>query len=285
MPDTAVIVVSVRRPLHLALAAGTLALVLTGCGPTDDRPTTEAPPPATSPEPQPPVTAPDPVMDRAALLEAIDTVASRVAGGGAPGDDPLANRRFRMRIAFGCSGPAPAMPEGVSGAGRPTWARSPEGRSIRLNFAPVDWSQGDPTGPAVEGFESVGGVFVNQPWMRTEGCPAAGPPVTDASGVPADPAVSLALLRAEGASRLGRANDRAFAFTIRGEGDQPAPDPAQGYRLVLEGRLTPWAEGGVVRCRVTRTDRRPTCTAGVVLDRLAYEDGVTGETLSEWRPG
>lgn len=263
----------------LACAAG---LALAACG--DRQPS--APPPPPEPAPQPTAPLADPVLDRAAILSAVDGEASRTAAGLAPAaSDPLAGRRFRMRIAFGCLGPVAPPPEGVVDAGAPRWSRGDDGRTIRLRLTPDDWTAGDATGPAVESFERVGGVWVNQPWMRTEGCPTPGLPVIDASALPSPPKVALALLRAEGASRLGRADDRAFTFTVRGQGDTPAPDPVQGYRLVLEGRLTPWAAGRVIRCRVNRADSRPPCAVGVVLDRLAYEDGATGETLSEWRPG
>lgn len=283
MSDRAVNARIASGPARLALLAAGAGLALAGCG--DRRPAAPPPPAPASP---PPTAAPaaDPVLDRAAILAAVDAAASDAAAGTAPaGADALANRRFRMRIAFGCLGPKPPPPAGGTEAGAPGWARTPDGRSVRLRFTPADWTAGDPAGPAVEGFEGVGGVWVNQPWMRSGGCPAPGLPAADAPGRADAPTVGLALLRAEGASRLGRADDRAFTFTVRGQGDTPAPDPLQGYRLVLEGRLTPWAGGRVIRCRAIRADSRPPCVVGVVLDRLAYEDGAAGETLSEWRPG
>ncbi|HYD28468.1 hypothetical protein [Brevundimonas sp.] len=281
MSDRAVNARNALRPARLFLLAGVSGLAVAACG--ERRPAVPE-----TPRPAPPAAAPlaDPVLDRAAILSAVDAAASRTAAGLPPvAEDSLANRRFRMRIAFGCLGPEPAPPEGAVDAGAPRWSRGPDGRTIRLRFTPADWTAGDATGPAVNGFERVGGLWVNQPWMRSEGCPAPGLPVLDAFDLPAPPKVALALLRAEGASRLGRADDRAFTFTVRPQGDAPAPDPARGYRLVLEGRLTPWAGGRVIRCRVNRADSRPPCAVGVVLDRLAYEDGATGETLSEWRPG
>ena len=270
-----------RRP-GLAGVVCAAGLVLAACG--DREPSEPSAPPEPAPDPAAPLA--DAVLDRAAILSAVDVEASRTAAGLAPTEpDPLANRRFSMRIAFGCLGPEAPPPEGVSDAGAPRWSRDTDGRAIRLRFTPADWTAGDATGPAVQAFEQVGGLWINQPWMRTEGCPAPGLAVMDAAALPAAPPVGLALLRAEGAPRLGRADDRAFAFTVRGQGDTPAPDPARGYRLVVEGRLVPWAEGRVIRCRVNRADSRPPCAVGVVLDRLAYEDGATGETLSEWRPG
>lgn len=282
------------RPAGLLPLAGTvtLALALSAC----DRPGT--PDPAPTPAVATPVApAADPVLDRAAILTAIDAAASDAAAGRrAPAaTDPLADRRFRLRIAFGCQGPTPVPSEGADDTGAPGWSRSDDARTVRLRFTPADWTAGGPAGPAVEGFESVGGVWINQPWIRTADCPAAlapgaatpgkEAPGTGSTAPTASPTVGLALLRADGASRLGRDDSRAFTYTVRGDGDAPAPDPAKGYRLVLEGRLTPWADGRVIRCAVTRVDARPTCVAGVIIDHLAYEDGATGESLGEWRPG
>lgn len=280
MSDKAVSAVRAPRPTQLLALAWAAGLALAGC---DRRPETATPRPQ---EPAPSLVATaDPVLDRAAILSAVDAAASAAAAGLAPsGTDSLANRRFSMRIAFGC-GPNPILLSGEAAAGFPSWSRSGNGAAIRLHFTPADWTDGDATGAAVEGFENVGGLWVNQPWMRAEGCPAPGLPGLDAVALPHQPTVGLALLRADGASRLGRGDDRAFTFTVRGQGETPAPDPAAGYRLVLEGRLTPWADGRVIRCRVQRADSRPPCAVGVALERLAYEDGATGATLSEWRPG
>lgn len=281
MSDRAVNARPARRRTGSLVSACLCGLALAGCERQGSAPPT---PMESAPAPAAPVA--DPVLDRAAILTEVDREASRTAAGlPQEGADALAGRRFRMHIAFGCLGPEPAPPEGVTDAGAPRWSRGRDGRAIALRFTPADWTAGDATGPAVDGFEQVAGVWINQPWMRSEGCPTPGLPVLDALPLPAQPTAGLAMLRAEGASRLGRADDRAFTFTIRGSGDAPAVAPTRGYRLVLEGRLTAWANGRVIRCRVARADSRPVCVAGVVLERLAYQDGASGETLVEWRPG
>jgi hypothetical protein len=61
--------------------------------------------------------------------------------------------------------------------------------------------------------------------------------------------VGLAAVHEQDSSRLGRRNGRAYSFVVRGEGDQPAVAPAGGYRLVLEGRLTAFADGRAIHCR------------------------------------
>lgn len=272
MPDKAV---TVRLLLSAAVVLG-----LVGC----DR--SEQPRPAAAPEQAPavasaPEPAVDPVLDRAAILAAIDAAASDTALGRVTPStaDPLAGRRFRMRISFGCAGPVPEPSNPVDGV--PGWSRSGDGQTVRLRFTPADWTDGGPAGPPVEGFETIGGVWINQPWIRTGDCPAG----TASTAAPPSPVAGLALLRADGASRLGRDDSRAFAYTLRGDGAARAPDPVRGYRLVLEGRLTPWAGSRVIRCATPDANTRPVCVAGVVIDHLAYEDGATGETLGEWRPG
>jgi len=269
---------SVRRgAATLALLAG----VMTGC----DRPETpsEPPPPATAPTP-----SPAPTLDRAALLAAMASVASDTAAGIARDQaDPLIGRTFSLRMAFGCFGaqPEPAN-QSTNGDGTPRWATTADGRSIRLTLYPADWSEGDISGPPPTGFETLSGIWINQPWMRSESCPAwsiAAPDVS-ADVAPAREA-GLIMVRPTGGSRIGRAGERGFTHTVRGEGDEPATPPTQGYRLVLEGRLTGWADGRVVRCRIVTPDRPPGCVIGAVVDRVAFEDGAGGTVLSEWRPG
>lgn len=280
MPDQAV-TARLTGPLLLSAAA---TLALAGCDRAE--PARPAPPPAPAVA-APPEPAANPVLDRAALLAALDAAASDAAvGRTAPLEtDALAGRRFRMRIAFACAGSRPSSPGEGTAAGAPVWSRSRDGQSLSLRFIPADWTGGGPAGPAIEGFESVGGVWINQPWIRTGDCPAGSAPAVEGPSLDPSPTVGLALLRADGASRLGRDDSRAFTYTVRGESDGAAPAPTGGYRLILEGRLTPWAGGRVIRCAAAGADTRPTCVAGVVIDHLAFEDGATGETLGEWRPG
>ncbi len=257
-----------------------LAGMMTGC----DRPDAPSAPP---PEPvaAPP---PSPTLDRAAILAAIAVAASDASAGVARvGPDPLVGRTFSLRMAFGCFGAQAASGDGTAaGDGAPRWASSPDGRTIRLTLSPADWSEGDVSGPPPPGFETLSGIWINQPWMRSEACPAWSIAAPDApvGRAPAREA-ALILVRPIGGSRIGRSGDRAFTHVVRGEGDEPARPPAQGYRLVLEGRLTGWVDGQVVRCRVVTPDRPPSCVIGAVVDRIAFEDGASGSVLSEWRPG
>lgn len=258
-----------------------MGCVAAGC----DRP----PRPAETPAPAPagPVPA-SPTLDRAALLSAIDAAASDAAAGVArAGPDPLVGRTFTLTVAFGCFGPEPApTDEASAGDGLPHATVSADGQSIRLSLSPADWTAGDASGPAPDGFEGLAGIWINQPWMRSDACPAS--PVR-APGAPVTPpparSAGLAMVRPTGASRLGRSGDRDLTHMVRADGEQPVGFPARGYRLVLEGRLAGWAVGRVIRCRVVAPDRPPACIVGAAVDRIAFEDGDTGAVLSEWRPG
>ncbi len=267
-----------RTAAALVLAAG----VMTGC---DRAVEPAAPPPSEPTAPSPPPASP--TLDRTAVLAAIDAAASDAAAGLArPGPDPLVGRTFSLRVAFGCFGPQPAPAGDVATRdGTPRWAPSADGRTIRLTLSPADWTGGDVSGPAPEGFDSLSGVWINQPWMQAEGCPAWSVEAADTPVVPLPVRVAaLVMTRQAGASRVGRSGDQTFTHTVRAEGDAPVPAPARGYRLVLEGRLVGWADGRVVRCRVISPERPPACVVGATVDRVAFEDGATGAVLSEWRP-
>lgn len=263
------------------------ALVLTGCVATGCDRTGEPAEPA--PEPAAPAPAPpSPTLDRAAILAAIDAAASDAAAGVTPpGHDPLVGRTFSLRMAFGCFGPEPAQSsETATVDGVPRRVASADGQTARLTLSPADWTGGDVSGPPPDGFEGLSGVWINQPWMRSEACPAWSIRVPDAPAVPLPARVAaLVMVRPTGASRLGRSGERDFSHVLRAEEDEPVASAAQGYRLVLEGRLVGWADGRVIRCRAISPERPPACVVGAAVDRIAFENGATGAVLSQWRPG
>jgi len=275
--------------LHFLLALSTA--LLAAC----DRQAAKAPP---EPEPRPAPAAeptavrlPPPVIDRAALLQALDRAASAQAAGQPDPDADLVGRRFVLRQAFGCQGPAPTP---VAGVGR--WVFTRDGRALDIDLTPADWS-GDPIfATAAPAWEAVEGVWIVRPWMRTDGCPArattsepaAAPQAGGDATPPTAPGVApqvfgLATVFAHGGSRLGRRDGKPFAFTVRADGDDPPVAPANGYRLVVEGRLAAFPQGGAIRCRASSPDARPICIAAAEVDRVAFEDA-DGKLLREWRP-
>jgi hypothetical protein len=269
------------RPSVVALAAS--ILLLAGCQ-REDSQTPPRPDPVAE-DTLPVVVGPAPVLDRAGLLQAMDVAASAYAAGKDPGGAGLAGRRFVIRQAFGCSGPTPPPAETTPGDGLAAWSWGERRQGLNLTLAPGDWTDSPLLGGGADSWEAAEGFWLPRPWLRAEGCPgASGDPLASGPVPPSPQTVGLAAVFEEDGSRLGRRNGRAYMFTVRGEGDQPPAPPADGYRLVLEGRMTAFANGRAIRCRAASPDQRPVCIGAVQLDRVAFEDS-SGRALSEWRPG
>lgn len=294
------------RPLLFRLSLAGLACTawLAGCKPTQPA---SAPPPAPSvvqmaeaPPPTPPS-----ALDRAGLLQALDLAASSYASGRATADDDFAGRRFVLRQAFGCQGSAPAATAGLA-----QWAWGRDRRSIEITLTPLDWSRAAIFRGADSRWEAVEGFWIARPWMRDPGCAAPpavaalAPPSQTAESAPvgrtappatkfddtsqpttaADQVAGIASVFEEGGSRLGRRDGKPFTFALRPEAGTPLIAPARGFRLVIEGRLTAFPTGRVIRCHATSIDTRPVCFVAGEVDRVAFEDA-DGKLLREWRPG
>ena len=265
------------RSSIVALAASLLALA--AC----QREPQPAPAPAEKSETQPVVTvAPAPILDRASLLQAMDVAASAFAAGQDVTGASLAGRRFVVRQAFGCGGPAVNGPS-QAGLATVTWSEDRESAKMTLTLMPDDWSQSALIAGDAETWEAAEGFWLAHPWLRVDGCPVVQGPASP-KAPSATQTVGLAAVFKEGGSRTVRRNGRAYEATLRAEGDQPLIPSAQGYRLVLEGRMTAFADGRAIRCRAVDADQRPVCIGAVQLDRVAFEDA-EGKTLSEWREG
>lgn len=249
----------------------------------------KAPPPdapATPPIAVPMAPVPAAALGRAELLRAMDAAAAAYAAGEPASQETLAGRRFVVRQAFGCSGPANTAVATADGLARfsTQGARS----DIELSLTPATWT-GSPLVAQAEGWEVVEGFWLSRPWLRTEACPQVAT-VTGADAVPpplplsTPPTMGLAAVFETDGSRLGRRNGRPYSLTVRSKDGQPATAPAGGYRLVLEGRLSSFADGQAIRCQALSPDHRPVCLAASRLDRVAFEDA-GGGLLSEWRAG
>ena len=276
--------------LSVVLAASGLILCISAC----ERRETAAPPP---PEPAAPATptvvmGPARQIDRAELLAAVDVAASAWARGPSPGgEDTLVGRRLVIRQAFGCT-PTDAAAVGAGTTGGEGLAQAAFGRdrkTLQLSLAPADWTEAPLTAGGGETWESVEGFWLPRPWIRTDECPAVqttatvGGETADAIPQASAQTVGLAAVFETGGSRLSRRNGRAYAFTVRGEGDLPVAPPPGGYRLVLEGRAIAFSNGRAIRCLSPSVDQRPVCVVAAQVDRVAFEDA-TGKMLSEWRP-
>lgn len=284
---------SPRRPVVTATVMSLFSLMLVQCDRSarpEPQPLTEAPAEAPAPTL---VLAPKPVsaLTRGELVSAAGQAASFYAQGLSPtATDPLIGRGFAVRIPFGCTGPAEAI-EGTAGDGIARWTWGPDRKTIQLSLTPGDWTGSalaflpgaDATAAPL--WEAVEGFWVPRPWLAAETCPdvRADPLLT--GPVPSSPQTVgiAAVFEAEG-SRVGRRNGRAYAFSVRSQGEQPLAAPTGGYRLLLEGRVVGFPGGRAIRCRAAGPDERPVCVAAVQLDKVAFEDAA-GTTLSEWRPG
>lgn len=275
-----------------ATAVSLVSLMLVQCdGPADPAAVveTETPVAATAPTPAPTI-QPVSILSRAQIVSAAGQAASGYAQGQiSTGVDPLVGQRFAVRIPFGCAGPVPA-PEGAADDGVGRWAWGPNHKTIQISLTPGDWTRSALTvqpGPAAAApaWEAVEGFWVPRPWLAAEACPKVQPDPLQTTQTEASPQTVgiAAVFDAEG-SRIGRRNGRAYAFTVRSQGDQPLTAPVGGYRVLLDGRVVGFPGGRAIRCRAQGPDQRPVCVVAVQLDKVAFEDAA-GATLSEWRPG
>ena len=266
-----------------ATALALASLLLVQCERKPDPAPAPAPPvSAPAPPPKPIVVPPPPTLSRADILAALNAASAAYAAGEPAPADPLAGRAFAIRLPFGCGGPG-AAPEGLA-----QWAWGPQQKTIKLSLTPADWAESPLLAPP-EGeapLEAAEGFWIARPWMGAETCPAAfGSAAPDGAATPSPQTAGLvAVFDAEG-SRFGRRNGRAYSFTVRPAGETPLTLPDRGYRVVLEGRLGAFPDGRTIRCHAEGPDQRPVCVAAVQLDRVAFEDGASGATLSEWRKG
>lgn len=237
-----------------------------------------APRPATTP-PTPLAVTP-PALGRADLLTAAAAAASEHAAGeaGEPADSPLAGRAFRLRLPFGCEGPSTSEEPPLA-----YWTYAEDRQSIRVVVRPENWTDSDfARGLAgAETIEAVEGFWITRPWLASEDCPArAADPVDGGRSAPTPETVGLASVFEAGGSRVQRRRERPYETTLRvEEGEAVAP---QGFRLLLEGRLSGFADGRAFRCRSSGPHQRPICIARVQISTVAIEDPATGRILDTW---
>lgn len=266
------------------LGAAVMGVFLAGCPQRADEPAPPAEPteqPAPDPAPVPTPTT----LSRADLMGAARQAASAYALGQTPQPSTsLVGRTFSIAIPVGCGGPAASLPQDASdGLARVAWG--PERRTIQFSLSPGDWTESPLITGAGGEWESVEGVWLPRPWLDAETCPTVRADPLQSGQIPSTPqTVGLAVVHTADDSRVDRRNGRAWAFTLRGEGEAAPSVPAQGWRVRFEGRVTGFPDGRAFRCRAAGPDTLPVCVAAVQLDRVALE-GVDGAVLSEWRIG
>lgn len=266
-----------RRLPSVLLLSG---LMLAGCErpAKAPAPAPSAPPVAVAEAPRLPA-LPPPALGRAEVLQALDAASSAYAAGRSDDGQALAGRRFVIRQAFGCPGSTSA--DGGADAGLARWKALPS--AIEISLKPADWTEAPIMAGADAHWEAIEGLWLVRPWLRGEGCPTvkAGDDSKAAQAPPAPQTAGLAAVFERGGSRVGRRDGKAFSYILRGA--PPPQPPAEGYRLVLEGRLTAFPDGHAIRCHAAGPDTRPLCVAAAEVDRVAFEDA-DGKLLSEWRP-
>ncbi len=258
-----------------AAAVAVLVLLLTRPSPRPlPQPAAAPPAPVAAPAAPPKVLA----ATRGDLLSAAAQAADAYASGGAAGaGQALVGRRFRVRLTFGCGGPA-ADP----GSAQAYYQYDPANRTLRLVARPAIWTdlplvRAAPTPAAIE---SVEGFWLPRPWLSSEGCPTRRTIAPPATPTPVETqTLGLAMLHVADASRVERRGERAYEHVVK----LPAAevDPAQTYGLVLEGRISGFADGAAIHCWSESAEHRPVCLYAVDIDRVAFEDD-RSVVLADW---
>lgn len=265
-------------PFAIGLAAIGVVVVLLlrpdgpGPAPVPDRPQAQ-PAPASAPA----IAAPADPISRAELIEAAQAAASAYAADAPSSAASLLGRKFALRLAFGCAGPAVDP-----GPQQAYYQLDPVAKSVRLVARPAVWTDlplvraGGPETAA----EVVEGFWIPRPWSRGEGCPhrrAVDPP---AAPTPVEaPSLGVAMFHDADGSRAQRRGDRPYEYVLK----LPELGDAQSmsFTLLLEGRITGFADRTPVRCWSESADHRPVCLYAVELDRVAFEDA-RGGVLAQW---
>ena len=276
--------------LTLGFVAG---VVLAGCRPVPDPGAEET----VTNQPAQPAPRPiaEPPIDRERLLASVARAASAYAAGGdiSQVDRALDGKRFEIRLRFGCGQPAT---NGNSNG----WTVDADGKTVRLKAVP-DISFDDPLVrrlAGAEGVEAVEGFWLKRPWLQTDACPrqpAPAPkpePPSDEAADPPDetkaaliaprdvPRVGIAQFFTETDSRTRRRSARPYEAVK--SVDEIRGVQADGFNLVLSGRLKAGPAGRVIACGSASIDSWPDCLIFADIDQVRMERPETREVIAEW---
>ena len=107
-------------------------------------------------------------------------------------------------------------------------------------------------------------------------------PGTVSRGVaaPSNPQIGVAQFFTNTDPRTGRRDHRPYESTkVLAENEQPSAD---GYNLVLSGRLRAQPLGRVISCRSAGVEAPPQCIVSADFDRVWIENPRTKEILANW---
>ncbi|HVL78567.1 MAG TPA: hypothetical protein VM346_04690 [Sphingomicrobium sp.] len=276
----------VLRPYPRAAALAAAALLLS-CRPADTGDSANVVTNNQSAE-TPALPIAEPPIDRETLLIAAMRAASAQATGR---DDSEAQRllegkRFEVRVRFGCR---PDDQEGQAFAVRFDEQR----RTLRLSAAP-DLTAEEPLTARIAGEEvaTVEGFWLRRPWLLAAACPAAPaqpegdePPAeaTEPREPPAYARIGIAQFFREGDARTFQRRQRPYESTkTLAEGENPS---AEGYNLVLSGRLRRLPNRRVISCAAASFDGPPDCIISVVFDRVWFERPDSRDIIAQWSRG
>jgi len=223
----------------------------------------------------PPVKPPAAPASRAELIAGAQAAASAYAAGEAAGGTDLVGRRFRVRLAFGCGGPAPDP-----GPAQAYYQLDATAGTTRLVARPAVWTDLPlvRAAPTPKATEVVEGFWIPRPWLSEDACPKRREIAPPATPTPVEaPSLGLAIFHAADASRAGRHGERPYEHVLKSDGTSSG----QGFTLVLEGRVSGFSDGAAIHCWSESADHRPVCLYGVDVDRVAFED-VSGAVLADW---
>lgn len=219
---------------------------------------------------------PEAAMDRAEFLKAISEAANAHVAGvdNKSAQSGLQGRRFAIRMRFGCNGPAQA---GSTDALR--WSSGKDASSFEVRATPnISLDEPMLKDLSEETIESVEGFWIPRPWLSADACPRPAAEATE--GAPMPPVVGIAEYFTAEDSRVRSRSGRAYSAVEKLGADDALP--TDGLVLLLEGRITAWPDGRVIRCRGDGRFRPPACIASAHLDRATVLRPGTDDVIAEW---
>jgi len=231
-------------------------------------------------------------LDREQLLLAVQHAASDFASGidDQARQKQIADSKFEFRIRFGCNGPQTDDAKAAAG-----WSMNAKTLALRVHAKPT-LSKSDAAVAAVANndFEAVEGFWIDRPWLLQAICPrgtqvdtvSAESSRSASEGAPPPPGppkiVGIAQFFTAADPRTMRRDGRNYEATKKlDEGDEPA----DGFDLVLSGRIKALPNGRVIACTPTASDQRPACILSVEFGKVSIERADTHESLASWGTG